>query len=271
MAKAKDTSETLPAVVADNAVMSEADILKALATRSDDGPTGFEGDDASDRVLPFYNILQGLSPQMRTVDGAKLGSVINTATNELFHAGINIVPVRKDYKFMEWKPNQGGIVGAHAPDSEVVAKARAAAGGDQFAKLKTDAGNDLVETKYVTGVVCDDTLTPLGFGVVAFKSTSLKVYKRWNEAAASKSNVWKTKLWELVWHLGVVTERNEKGEFYNWNPAVFGGRLETAFVRPGSKLALAIKELQGESFKIDHANEGGATAGNAAGNNDSAM
>ena len=48
---------------------------------SADAGMGMEGADKSSFAIPFITMLQGLSPQLETVEGAKPGLFINTITN----------------------------------------------------------------------------------------------------------------------------------------------------------------------------------------------
>ncbi len=226
-------------------------------------PTGFENDRIDDFVIPFFTILQGLSPQMQTVDGAKLGTIINTSSNEMFPDGINMVVCRKVYQYVEWLPNRGGFVGAHQPDSEVVKKALAAVDGDKFSKLKTEAGNDLIESKYIYGVLCDGEKNPMGFAVIGFSSTKIKKYNAWNTDARNKLGQFGLPMHALAWHFGVTKERNAKGEFFNWTHTLLGGNKDAALVDPVADKALfeAVAGLMNRSdVKIDHGAERGDEA-----------
>ena len=49
-----------------------------------DAGLGAENADTASFALPFLQILQGLSPKIESVDGAKPGLFINTITDELF-------------------------------------------------------------------------------------------------------------------------------------------------------------------------------------------
>lgn len=76
----------------------------------EDAGMGTENVDASSAAIPFLTILQGLSPQIETVDGAKPGLFINTITNEMFKE-VEIVPCYFQRRFLRWAPNRGGYKG----------------------------------------------------------------------------------------------------------------------------------------------------------------
>lgn len=256
MAKAVATTEAkVPAV--------DEEFAGALAAYGGQ-PTGFENDRQDDYIIPFFTILQGLSPQMQTVDGAKLGYVINTSSNELFPNGINLVVVQKRFNHVEWAPNRGGLVAVHDANSDVVKKALEDVGGDKYAKLHTDAGNDLMETKYLVGMLCDDDKVPLGMGSIGFAVTKIKRFNAWNTDARNKLAQFGLPLHALIWHFGVQKERNEKGEFFNWSHSLLGGSVKSAVVDPVANKPLfdAVAGLvkRADEVKLDHAGERGAEA-----------
>jgi hypothetical protein len=72
-----------------------------------DAGMGMEGADKSSFAIPFITMLQGLSPQLETVDGAKPGKFINTITNELYDE-VMVVPCAYQRRFLRWSPRSSG-------------------------------------------------------------------------------------------------------------------------------------------------------------------
>ena len=72
-----------------------------------DAGLGMEGADKSSFAIPFITMLQGLSPQLETVDGAKPGLFINTITNELY-SEVLVVPCAYQRRFLRWAPRSSG-------------------------------------------------------------------------------------------------------------------------------------------------------------------
>lgn len=259
--KAPETAATKQ----DVATVSPAE-AKALALKAELAGSGFENDTHEDYVLPFFTILQGLSPQMETVDGAKLGLIINTTTNALYGTSIDFVAVRKEHKFVEWLPNRGGFVAAYDPEDPIVKKLQAESGNDKFAKLQTEAGNDLIDTKYLYGIRVVDG-EPVGFGCIAFSSTKMKKFNAWNTSARELFMSTRLKMHDVVYRFQSGKDKNKKGEFFNWMQfGRAGATLEEAKVKPGSALALAIDDFRGKDVKLDHAAE---RPGDEAGDGDS--
>jgi len=151
---------------------------------------GFGPEDEVERhelSIPFYAILQSNSPEVeeQTIPGAKTGMIFNTVTKELYPDGIFVLPVRKDYQFVEWVPRTrgGGFVGLHDPKSEIVVDAIKANGGSVFGNLvvpSEQGDNDLVETKFMYVMHYDPHHSlPAGFGMISFSKTKIKPYNDW--------------------------------------------------------------------------------------------
>ncbi len=81
-----------------------------------DAAMGMEEADKNAFAIPFLSLLQGLSPAIETVDGAKAGLFINTITNELYAKAV-IVPCAYQRRFLRWSPRSsgGGFRGEYHP------------------------------------------------------------------------------------------------------------------------------------------------------------
>jgi len=139
---------------------------------------GFENQTSEDRAIPFFNLLNALSPQInkqaQRIDGAEIGMFVNTLTKKLFPpTGIDFVVALTEHSYVEWKKDQGGFVGKHDIRSPIVAEAKSRF---DFGKWETPAGNDLIETFYMYSVLCpqDDIPQP---AVIVATGTKIKAYK----------------------------------------------------------------------------------------------
>lgn len=201
----------------------------------DDAGAGMEDVGKDEYLIPFFRILQALSPQCKPpaqggVEGARPGMIINTATGELFpgEPGILFIPVHRDHNYVQYTPRDagGGFIGIKPVDDELVLSLRGEQGN--FGKLQVSDGTELTETFYLYGIaVPDDGMEQRG--MVAFASSSIKKYKsfvtrvmgityRINRGNESNPN-WQQitpPLWAHRWILGTQYEKNKKGEFYNW-------------------------------------------------------
>lgn len=219
----------------------------------DDAGKGFENQTRADITIPFLSVLQPLSPEVTNMEDAKPGMLFNTVTEELVDGktGLVFVPAITNHIFVEWKPREtgGGFIGIHQVDSDVVKAAREAS--TSFGDYKTPNGNKLQETFYVYGVLSDEDQQPIGPVVIAFTSTKISVYKRWN----TKVNMFTVKtpggakvrppLFAHQVRITSVKEKNNKGEFFNFDlqPAVNGSVAES-LLPPGAPLLEAAKELR---------------------------
>ena len=174
---------------------NSTDVVKAqdstLANQVDFGEfagMGFENQTSDDVAIPFLNIIQHGSPQRlkncpQYIEGANAGDVFNSVTNELLPNPACIVPCTTEHVYVEWIPREeggtgGGFVGVHALDSEVVLTAKQNA--TERNKLKTESGNDLVETFQIYALLLDSPLATESISpiVIGFTKTKIKVYKQ---------------------------------------------------------------------------------------------
>ena len=261
------------------ATVDELKTSTALTTVVDDSGygdyegAGFENQDKEDYSLPFIHILQGLSPQLETIDGASPGKIINTVTNDLYpgkEGGVVFVPAHTIHCFVEWKPKEqgGGFVAQHGLTADVVVHAKET---QDFGSFKTPSGNELTETFYVYGVLVN------GDGgdqaVIAFTSTKIKKYKAWMTKARSIQIAIKDAegrvlrritppLFAHRFRLTTVKEKNSKGEFFNWNINFDGADAAACRISPKSDLFLSAAAVatmvQDGAAKVDYNKQGGA-------------
>lgn len=137
---------------------------------------GLDDLDSSDRSIPFIKVLEKNSPEIETVDGAKAGMFINTATQQLYPS-IRFVPACRDHMYVEWVPvdNGGGLVASYGLQEPISQWAKS-----QRGKITLKNGNDLIETFYLFGFVLpeegDEDGEPYA-AVISFTSTRIKAYK----------------------------------------------------------------------------------------------
>jgi hypothetical protein len=162
----------------------------------DDAGQGFENQDMSDRKLPIIELLQSNSPEVAESKGKVwAGMFRNTVTGE-FYEEVFFVPAVTDHCWTEWIPRDdgGGFRGRHRKDAKIVADAVARNDGRAIGKLpvpqapdpktgKPQPTHELVESFEIYGIVYDaKTDEVLGFAMIPFTSTKIKVYRAWNSA-----------------------------------------------------------------------------------------
>ena len=202
---------------------------------------GMENVTGADVTIPFLGIVQDLSPQKQEGDpkfiqGAKVGDLFNTVTNELYGQSVHIVPCCKDSVYVEWVPRDqgGGFVAIHELNSDVVRTAKDNS-TDQF-KLKTENGNDLVETHYVYGMLIHGpegktSETPI---VIAFTSSKIKVYRSqlMTRIRTMKGN---PPMFAFRFKVSSLRDKNKQGQPYsNFKIEPACGSMTTSINLPGS-------------------------------------
>jgi hypothetical protein len=206
-----------------------------------DAGAGFQNHGKDDYAIPFIGVLQALSPQIETIDGAKAGMLINTVTNELVKGadGVPFGPVATKHCFVEWKPREqgGGLVATFDLNADVVVSAKEK---QKFGEYKTPAGNDLVETFYVYGLA---SVGGTWFSAaLAFTSTKIKKYKAWMTRARSiqidlgNGRRINPPLFAHRFRLKSVKEKNNSGEFYNFDVTFDGANAEACRLAPADPL-----------------------------------
>ncbi len=162
----------------------------------DDAGQGFENQDMSDRKLPIIELLQSNSPEVAESKGKIwAGMFRNTVTGEVYEE-VYFVPAVTDHCWTEWIPRDdgGGFRGRHRKDAKIVADAITRNDGRAIGKLavpqppdpktqKPQPNHELVESFEIYGILYDaKTNEVLGFAMIPFVSTKIKVYRAWNPA-----------------------------------------------------------------------------------------
>lgn len=185
---------------------------------SADAGMGMEGADKSAFAIPFVSALQGLSPQLETVEGARPGLFINTITNELFKE-VLVVPCAYQRRFLRWAPREqgGGYKGELNPiDVETGAldglgvneKGQPTLEGDQL----KDTRNHFVLVKSESGV-----WQP---ALISLTSTQIKKSKRWMsriqgiEMRAANGTAFNPPSFSHVYKLTTKKEENSQGSWW---------------------------------------------------------
>lgn len=220
----------------------------------EDEAGGYEGQTSDDYMIPFIAILQKGSPQCDDDENfptAKPGKIFNTASEDITDV-LQFVPSLTQHVYVEWRPRdqRGGFVAVHELNSDVVkeAKARAKAENAPFGKYQTEDGNDLVETFYVYGITCEGDEPDTGV-VIAFTSTKITPYKKWNTKMRSFQIKLKSgkkhqpPLFAHLINITTVKQENKHGAFYNFNIRPAKDNIRDSLLRPGDPRLEAAKDF----------------------------
>ena len=182
--------------------------------------------DSSEMQIPFVRLLQALSPQLNKkkaeyIEGASAGDAFNNVTGKYWdgETGLVVVPCFQTTKYLEFVPRDsgGGFKGEIAPNNPVLQQTMRSG-----SKELLPNGNELVKSiQYFCFIVDEDgSYQPV---VVDFKSTQLKVAKRWNtQIGMQKVRHPKTgtlitpPIFATMWRLYSVEESNDQGSWNNW-------------------------------------------------------
>lgn len=217
--------------------------------------SGFENQTSDDYAIPFLGILQALSPEIAANPELRQGSIINTVTGEVFtgSVGVAFVPATTQHTFVEWVPREkgGGFVAVHDPAGEVVLKAKEEAKAQNlpFGELHVGA-NDLIETFYVYGVAVDADNNSIEC-TLAFSATKIKAYKGWMTKAKTiqiplpDGRRIPAPLFAHRYRLKTISEKNNKGQFFNWVVEFDGANATECRLKPSEELFQKAVGLKG--------------------------
>jgi len=161
----------------------------------EDSGKGWENQDMSDRKLPLIELLQSNSPEVAESKGKVFAGLFkNSVTGEIYEE-VLFVPAITDHCFVQWVPRDdgGGFRGRHAKNAKVVIDAIARNDGRAIGKLPVPQPNDpktnkaqpaheLVESFEIYAILYNKGGEVLGFAMIPFTSTKIKVYRAWNSA-----------------------------------------------------------------------------------------
>lgn len=172
---------------------------------------GLENINLEDQKTPFLVILQILSPPCQRdndafVKGAEPGMFFNTALRKLYGRKINVIPLAMKKVWLEWKPNRGGLVDRHEPNSIPVDKT-------DFTEWKFN-GN-IIQENYMFFCLIEGHFKD-GIVILSLASSGIKHAKNWNTMIVN------TKLpggkpapiFSSVWELESVKNTNDQGSWY---------------------------------------------------------
>ena len=192
----------------------------------EDQGAGQEGIESQDLMIPRISILQSMSPQVNKrdgqyVEGAEVGSIFNTVSNEVVDGeeGITVVPIKYRRAHIEWKANRGGFVMDHGSEASVLQQCTQ----DDGYKNILDNGNEIVITgEYFLFVVRPDgSYDP---ALLSMTSSQLKKARRWNSMMnhlkipkPDGSGLFNPAMFYASYKLTTVPEENDQGSWFGWD------------------------------------------------------
>lgn len=206
-----------------------------------DAGKGLEGADKSSFAIPFIGILQGLSPQLETVDGAKPGLFINTITNELM-SRVRVIPCAFQRRYIRWAPRSsgGGFKGELNPidvETNKVPGCRSingiylmdvpASNSNPFDSNGRPLFDHLSDTRnhFVLVETANGAWQP---ALISLGSSQIKKSKRWMsriqglELRTANGAAYNPPSFSHIYHITAVKEENAKGSWWGLDVGLDG-------------------------------------------------
>ena len=175
---------------------------------------GNEGVDQSSLVMPKLNLLQALSPQINTVDGAKVGMIHNSLTDALYDE-CYVVNLRmtSGYSVFKKRTLGGGYLGMFDNEEEADATVAEASG---------DADDYEVTVTHIHScLLLDDDGTPVQPVLIYFAKTKIDTSKKWNTDILIRCK--DSDRFGAVYKLGSRLDKNSRGQTYHNFTVTFAG------------------------------------------------
>lgn len=196
-----------------------------LADLMGDSGKGFENVTAKDIAIPFFSILQSLSPQTKKgdpmrIDGAEAGDFHNSVTNAIYkgETGIRVIPVGFHKKWVEWATRESGGGFIKQWDSEAILLQTKR---DEKNRDILPTGHMIVETAYHYVMLLLEN-GEYQKAVIGMKSTQLKKSRQWNtrmgaiQLSGEGGRKFVPPSFSHSYLLTSINESNKAGSWWGW-------------------------------------------------------
>jgi hypothetical protein len=217
---AKTKAGGLPAVLAGR---MQSDAGRGHATR------------AEDLAIPYIGLIQDLSPQVKAreakyIDGAEVGDLFNSVTNELWEGeeGLLVVPCAFESKYVEWIPRSkgGGFVQSFDTDSDIMNQTERVETDNGYSD-KLPNGNEILLTAYHYVVIVSPD-GKLSQAMIAMAKTSLKKSRAWmtqinnQQVEGSDGDMFNPPSFAYTYRITSGEESNAMNSWFNFTIEVSG-------------------------------------------------
>lgn len=206
------------------AVKENANAVAVLDFAADAG-AGLEGADNGSFAVPFLAVLQGLSPALETVEGAKPGLLMNTVTNELMKEAI-VIPCAFQRRYLRW---DGAARGKYKGDlSPIDVETGKVVGATRDDKGQWNIGDDILKdtrNHYVLVKSASGSWQP---ALLSLGSTQIKKSKRWLsriqgiELPGPNGKPYNPASYSHVYKVTTLKEENDQGSWFGVTIDVVG-------------------------------------------------
>jgi hypothetical protein len=187
---------------------------------------GLENIRQEDKSMPTLKLLQNGSPENNKNDashvkGAQPGMILDPAGDTLYDGdeGVQVIPWGFAIQYVEWADRGTGPkspIAFHAITSDILKQTTR----DGSFKDRLPNGNYLEKTAYHFVLLVSEGSAPKP-AVVTFKSTNLKVSRRWNNLMTDvqfkgQDGYFTPPSFSHYYKLKSAQQSNDKGSWYNW-------------------------------------------------------
>jgi len=176
----------------------------------------------SDFTVPFIGVLQALSKPLQKghakyIKSAEQGMFLNSATQKTYSGddGFIFVPVFFHHRYLEWAPNNGGIVNDWGNDPTFHDSIEV---NDKYQRI-TPAGNEIVDAMEYFGLIVDLDTKTFEAAVLPFSKVFTKRAKKFNNLIRAHVEInngkpVKPAIYFYAYKITTVPESNDKGSWY---------------------------------------------------------
>ena len=174
-------------------------------------------------AIPFFKILQKMSPELDDIESAKSGDIINTVTKDVIKGkgGVRVVNCAYSLQYIEWEPRGTGTGAPHKIYTSSDTLPATERGADNKDYVGDGNGRYLERTaQHYVLVLDEDGLTQQA--LMPMKATQFKKSKQWNSAMRAlkmrdaKGGMFIPPRFSHIWHLTTGAEENKNGSWHGW-------------------------------------------------------
>jgi len=223
---------------------------------------GSENVGQEDLVIPRLEIVQALSPAVTEghadfVQGAKVGDMINSVTNQIYGREVFVVPVHYSKQYLVWiKRTAGGGFRGAFPNPALA--------DDRMAEVlkedKKDAENvEVIDTPTHLCLIINREAGSAEEIILSMPRTKAKISRSWN----SMVRLTNQDRFARVYRVASQSETNAKGTFWNFAIAQSGFPVEALYKKAEKLFEQISKGDRNVVMDVKNYDEGSAVDENA--------
>ena len=200
-----------------NVAVKAEDKFTGVATieeRGDYVGRGSENVTTDDLAIPRLKLLQMINPEVepgnpKQVEGAQAGMIMNSVTEELY-TSLFLINLSFTKKIVVWRKRKlgGGMVGSYDTEQEALDALE-----EQGLAVKD---HDISENPTHLVLLLDDEGNPKSVALLDMPGVKVKKSRIWNTLINDEEKQGNPRF-GCVWQLGVVSESNSSGNFFNYD------------------------------------------------------